>query len=522
MDRHNVNYKVFIAAFIICLVSLIRYLPYIYKGASPWLGYNNLILARNYAQTGKYSLEDNQGVVLTSSEVKEKGQIASLGNALTPLLYAQVFKTFGFNQELPVKVSVILFALSSALIFLLIYRLFGWLPAVIAAALDLFLPVTWLGSLVAGFYEWAVFFFAIACLIYFWQKKAGVANLLISGILLGLAFCSRNAFLLSVPAIFMYDFICHKKIQRLIIFGAPVLLIFLSFIIPGWLSPENQNPYLGDSDTSFARYDHVFNDPYTYYYDREDSLSQILISDDPNTTEFLIKYHFPISFKNIILMYVNSIKYYPVELLRLTNFGGPLIGFLMIIGLVFLWAKDRKFAYFVVIWLISWYLLLICLKTDNWDHFLEIRWLLLVLAALGVNSLFSLYQSSSKLLRKYLPILVLVILPLQMLFSAQWMFHEEYATSQLAEQRKIVELIQNNNLNKKEVVVLGNSSLVLAGVNYYTNQSLIYFHPETIIKLTNQKKLAEAFNKFDVKYAVGYSPELIAGIKNQTKVKILE
>ena len=117
---------------------------------------------------------------------------------------------------------------------------------------------------------------------------------------------------------------------------------------------------------------------------------------------------------------------------------------------------------------------------------------------------------------------MLVILPLQMLFSAQWMFHEQYATSQVAEQQRLVKLINKSNLNKNEVVALGNSTMILGGVNYYTNQSIIYFHPETMAKLINQKKLAEAFGKFNVKYAVGYSSELSAGIKQQTNIKVLE
>ena len=152
MKRHKSTRIVSLVALAICLLSLLRIAPYFYKGQSPWLGYRNLNLARNMALSGKFSVESQQNIFLSSKEISSQGQIANTGNSLTPVIYSWIFKAFGFNYNLPVFVSVILSALTSVLIFLLIFRLLGLWPALLAASLDLFLPVNWLGALAAGFF----------------------------------------------------------------------------------------------------------------------------------------------------------------------------------------------------------------------------------------------------------------------------------------------------------------------------------------------------------------------------------
>jgi len=173
MERHKSTRIVSLVALAICLLSLLRIAPYFYKGQSPWLGYRNLNLARNMALSGKFSVESQQNIFLSSMEISSQGQIANTGNSLTPVIYSWIFKAFGFNYNLPVFVSVILSALTSVLIFLLIFRLLGLWPALLAASLDLFLPVNWLGALAAGFYEWAMLFFVLGLVCYFWQTKTG-------------------------------------------------------------------------------------------------------------------------------------------------------------------------------------------------------------------------------------------------------------------------------------------------------------------------------------------------------------
>lgn len=520
--RHQVNLKVWLTVAIFFVLAWLRYAPVMYKGASPMADFDNLTLAKNYAATGRFSLEDRQNVVLTTDEVINNGQVAKVGNTLTPFLSAAVFKIFGFDPYLPVQVSVVLFALSSALIFLLIYRLFGWWPALLAGAMDLFLPAVWLGSIWAGAYEWATVFFILALLVYFWRSQATFVSLLLASILLGASLVSRNAFLLSMPALFIYDYLSYKKIKRLLMLAAPLFLIFGLWLYPGYLSPSQSNSYLTKEDTDFGRFGHLFNDPYTYHYERESFLSAIQSDKDHDTLDFLIKYGYPVSLMDRVSVYLYSAKFYFLELFKLTNFGGPLIVLLMFLGLFWLWSTDRKLAMTLSAWLIIWYLALIYLRTNNWDHYLEVRWPLLTLAALGAVVILNKLKEffAGRIFVRYVGAALALFLALQMFASAQWAFHQRYETSRLAELNQLTDILNRQQLAKQEIVAIG--SPTFRGVHYYTDQSLVFFQPATLAKLAQENRLAWALEKFGVKYAAGYDASINQAITAQTQVKVLE
>ena len=523
MDRYQITKKVFFIAVLVFLMSLLRYIPYIYKNGSPWQEYSNLTLARNYAQTGKFSLEDSKNRFLTTALLPENGQIANLGNTFTPVIYAGIFKIFGFNFDLPVKITVILFALSSALIFLLIFRLFGLWPAIFAGALDLFLSLTWLGSLTPGFYEWSVVFFIIGCLFYFYYQKAGNFTLVIVGVFIALAFISRNAFIVSLPALLLYDFFKFKSPWRIALMILPIILCFMLWEMPGWLSPAQFNTYLSDQDTSFGRYGHFFNDPYVYLYDRENFVKENANTDNPGTNDFLIKYNYPVSFKARLIVYLESIRFYAEETFNLVNFGGAFIVLFVIIGLCYLFLLDRSLAYYFIYWLIIWFCLLVYLRTNNWDHFLEIRWPLLTLASLGITATVNQLKTLNLIyLKKYLSVLVVLILIINGVFDAKWMFHEEYTTGNLSRINDLVTLVKQNNPDKNQVMAVSDSTVILNGLHYLTDQTLIFFHPATVSKLIEENKLAEAFSKFDVKYAIGFSPEVSDYIEGNNIARVLK
>ncbi|KKT06987.1 MAG: hypothetical protein UV78_C0007G0004 [Parcubacteria group bacterium GW2011_GWA2_43_17] len=522
MKRHKSTRIVSLVALAICLLSLLRIAPYFYKGQSPWLGYRNLNLARNMALSGKFSVESQQNIFLSSKEISSQGQIANTGNSLTPVIYSWIFKAFGFNYNLPVFVSVILSALTSVLIFLLIFRLLGLWPALLAASLDLFLPVNWLGALAAGFYEWAMLFFALGLVCYFWQTKTKVWQLILAGLCFGLAVLSRNAFLVSVPAVFIFEFMQTRNLKRLLALGLPLVVIFVLWIAPGWLSPEQFNTYLAKTDTDLGRYGHLFNDPYTYHYNQENFINEVLNDKHPDTLDFFVKYGYEVSFIDRIKVYANSALYYLVEFIRLINYGGPLIALLMIFGLGLFKKRQLVLFKFFSIWLASWYVALIYLRTNNWDHFLEIKFIVLATASYAATFIIhKLFDNSLKLKRASF-ILLAGCLILHSFLAAKWLFHEEYNTSQLDNLRQAATRLNQSSLDRDEVVASGGSVIFNEGLNYFTDQSIIFFHPQTIKELYQQNKISEAFDKFKVVAATNFEPEIMSLIKEQTTVKIIE
>ncbi len=468
------------------VASLARIAPVLYKGYAPTGGHDNLVLSRNLSETGEYSLENEKNVILSSDKIKEEGMVSTFGNKLSIILSAQVFKVFGFSANLPFYVSVFLFALTTAMIFLLVLRVFDnfWL-AFIVASLDLAMPFVWKGALFAGTYEFASVFFLAGLLVYFWNKKVNNFALVFSSSFLGLAIVSRNAFLLSVIPIIIYEFFKNCSFKRVLCFGLPALLIFVSVGL-------FNNSYLTSTDESFARYGHLFPDPYTYHFEKESYIESIKGTRDPDFIEFASKYGYETSFFQKIKMYFNSAIFYPKQSFSLINFGGPFFLFLGILGAIFLYRDKREILQFFGIWLVFWYLGLIALKTNNWDHFLEIRFILVVLIALGAWNILTLIKE------KKLQMFFVGFLFLQLFFANKWLFHQDYETSFLPEAVIISEEINKSDVSDDEIIAVSfnqNAPLIL---NYYTNKNFVYFAPETIEKLEQENKLEEVFKEFGV------------------------
>ncbi len=513
------NKKIIIAAFFIfALAGVLRATPIVYKGYAPTGLHGNLILSRNLAQTSEYKLESEKNVVLATSQVKDEGVESSFGNKLTILLEAEAFNIFGFNLNLPFYLSVFLFALSTALIFFLILRIFGnFYLAFLAALFDIFMPFVWKGALFAGSYEFASIFFLLGLLIYFWGRSKELPlltsgskeevsrkesffhfnnsyfKLLFSGLFLGLAIVSRNAFIFSVIPVILYELYINKSWRKVIIFALPVILIFVGFGL-------FNNSYITGTDESFSRYGHLFPDPYTYHYEKDSYIESIAGLNNPDILEFQLKYGYHVSILKQFKMYLNSAIFYPKQALSIINFGGPFFLFLILLGGAYLYKERRDLFRFLSIWLLVWYIGLILLKTNNWDHFLEIRLAIVLLISLGVLALVRMFSQCIESRVKYIlfGLGLVLFLSLQLFVSNKWMFHESYETSFLPEAMPLIEELRSENISDEEVIAVSFNQSAPLLFNYYLDKSFIYFAPETIEKLRADNRLDDVFKEFGV------------------------
>ncbi|PIR57680.1 MAG: hypothetical protein COU71_02875 [Parcubacteria group bacterium CG10_big_fil_rev_8_21_14_0_10_38_31] len=511
------NKKIIFSIIALFILSFgLRITPIVYKGYAPTGLHGDLIIARNLAQTGEYKLESEKNIILASSRVKDEGSISTLGNRLTILLEAEVFKFFGFSANLPFYFSVFLFALSTVLICLLVLRLFGNFYLAFSSALfDTFMPFVWKGALFAGSYEFASVFFLLGLLIYFWRGskellflssgheedadhkmalfRHNYIQLILSGIFLGLAIVSRNAFVLSVIPIIIYELYISRSWKRVFIFALPVILIFGSFGV-------FNNSYITGTDESFSRYGHLFPDPYTYHFEKDAYIESIADLSDPDLLEFQLKYGYDVSIINKLKMYLNSAIFYPKQTFSIINFGGPFFLFLIFLGGTYLYKERKELFKFFLLWVTLWYIGLIALKTNNWDHFLEIRFAIISLISLGVLVLIKMFSRSIESRRKYIlfGVSLVVLLSLQLFTSNKWMFHESYETSFLPEALPIIEELRKEEIGDNEVMAVSFNQSAPLLFNYYLDKSFVYFAPETIEKLKTEDKLEEIFSQFGV------------------------
>jgi len=115
--------KIILIAITLFILSLaVHYFPIHKKGYSfnPMGG--DLTIARNLALTGEYKMESEKNVVLSSIRVKEEGIYSNTGNRLNTYIYGWIFKNFGFKQELPLYLSIFLWAIAGLILFFVVLK----------------------------------------------------------------------------------------------------------------------------------------------------------------------------------------------------------------------------------------------------------------------------------------------------------------------------------------------------------------------------------------------------------------
>jgi hypothetical protein len=377
-------------------------------------------------------------------------------------------------------------------------------------------------------------FFIIGTSIYLWKEKPGIWRLLLSGLFFGLASLARNAFLISLVPLALYDIyvnFIHEKdwkrikqwispaAKRIFLFALPVLLLFGGLILIDH-AQNKTNAYLNVAETGYNG--HLFPDPYTYHFEKEAFISQIKNTAQGDQLSALIVYGYVHSLKAIIKIYLTSIKYYITASFRQPSLGGPLVLFFLILGTVFLYRKNKKFFVLSVLWIILLFLVLIALRTSNDDHFLEIRFPLVLLISLGVFWTLDWLKGAIQNRKTYiiLAIAILLVLFTHLIQSDKWRFHEDYHYSGIEQKVGLVNTIKKTttNINTNDVIAVSEDPQFL---NYYTDYSYIYFNPITIEKLLNENKLQWAFDQFGVTRAIGYDKDTLTEITKQTNVKII-
>jgi 4-amino-4-deoxy-L-arabinose transferase-like glycosyltransferase len=521
------KYIILIIVLIFIISVAVRYWPIYHKGFSFSFESDNLILARNLALTGEYKIDNEKNVILSSEIIKENGIVSAIGNKLTPILYAEIFKIFGFDKNLPLYVSLVLYGIVTALFFLIVLKLFNIWVALIFVFIDIFSPLVMQYAIRFGTYEWAVLFLAIALLIYLWKEKPGIFKLIISGLFLALASLARNSFLILPFAFLVYDFIKNKSFKRVIIFILPVMVLWGIFLFPNVIEGGTiNNAYLSPQEIT-RDYMHIFPDPYTWHFERDAYIKEVTGTTNYTYSEILNYYGYPVSFKNKVLMYWASIVSYPKGLFAQTTIGGPFLVFFLILGGIYLYEKKKDLLKLFVLWGGFLYLLLIINKSNHWGHFLSLQFPIFLMISLGVYWLIQFLRKQDwKNYYKYLLIFgIILVLFIHLIQSDKWMFHERYLYSGAEDTLKLVKVIegQKDEIDKKnDVIAVGSpNSNAPAIINWYTDFSCVYFDPETVKKLLEKSKLQWAFEQFGITKIIGYDQDLTEEVIKATNADVI-
>jgi len=105
----------------------------------------------------------------------------------------------------------------------------------------------------------------------------------------------------------------------------------------------------------------------------------------------------------------------------------------------------------------------------------------------------------------------------QFVLATHVIFGRLYDNEIIWKDRVYAELIKQKNIPDEAVIAIAEN--VPYDLNFLTDKSIVVFRPDTVKKLIAQDKIVKAFADFNVKYILGYSPELTEEILSKTKIE---
>jgi len=520
------------------LAVIVWYSPVLFKGYPAYSMGTDVMLARNLYQTGLYSAESDLNVFLSSNLIREQGHLSMCGNKLTSLLYSNVFKIVGLPDENNfVLLSVVIHALTLLIFTGTVLYLFNFKIAAIFSLIYVFLPFNWHQPYYLGTYEFALLFLSLFFLFYFYgvRQKHRQVYLVISGAFLALSCLSREALFLIAPFLFIYLWLIKQK--RYLVYIFIPFVVLLAFL---WLPGLSHNAYIQlftteapeeTKSADFSFYGHVYPDPYTYYFEREEYLKGLQNQVAENRLDLMKKIGMSKVLKNMGIQGINLVDRIKVGLMissrhifrfiSLEDIGGPFILLLILLGLYSLKQKDKRLYQFFVYWILSSIFLMAFVVLVARNHLMDFNWALALLISLGLLTLSKMIidyfdLKGIKALTVYILILLVVLYNFVLVNHVVWSRTYEQSSNLLV--KAYSQEVKKLNISDNDVIALSLHPTDFHNLNYLTNKSVVLFTPQTIKGLLEKDELGSIFEKFGVKYVLGYSDELTKEITNQTEV----
>lgn len=535
--KHFLFISIFLLIVFILAVA-VWYLPVLFKGYSAYIITPNALLGADIYQTGLYSMEGDLNILLSSTLIQEQGHLSASGNKLTSYLYAKVFEITGLpSANSFVLLSVFIHALTLLIFTGVVLYLFNSQTAFIFSLVYIFLPFNWLLPYRLGTYEFSLLFLSLFFLLYFRgiKEKYSYIYLPISGIFLALSCFSREALFLIVP--FLLVFLYFKKVKRHLFY------IFIPFFIITaifWLPNIAHNSYLQlftisapaeNKAADFAVYGHIYPDPYTYHFEKEEYLENIKEQIDNNRMVLMEEIDRIRGLKNMGIADISLFDRIRAGLMlgsrhisrfaSLEHIGGPFIFLLILLGVWILRQKNKYLYQFFIYWFFSTIFLLAFVILAGRNHLIDFNWAIASLVALGLLFLAKLINGYFNLKEKK-RFLVYAALLLLVLYNFVLASHVAWSRAYDNSENLIVEAYSNEieklDISDNDVIAVNLKTNGFYALCYLTDKSMVVFQSNTIKNLLEKKKLDFAFKEFGVKYILGYSDALSQQITEQTKV----
>lgn len=524
------QHKVLFLILIFFLAIIVWYSPIIFKGYSSQDISRDMVLARNYHQGGILATQNNLSIILASSLIEKEGHPLVLSEYLGSFFYAQIFKITGIpSHNNLILISIILYALALVLFTILTLHLFNLKIAVVFSLIYIFSPIGWGLTGFLGGYEFCLIFWALFFIFYFLGIKKNeqsgnkLNNLffIISGIFLVVAALSKSVTLVFVLVFFLFLLIKKLK-QQLIYIFIPFIVLLVIFWLPSVLRGENSYLSLfgkqATEETNFSSYLHIFPDPYTYYFEKEEYLKEFRNQDLGWSENLEVKKNLTnFGFDKINLFERIKVGFYILSqhisrLFSLEDFGGPFILLLSALGLIYLRNKHRFLCNLFIFWLtVSLFIFSFIILVGR-SHLMDFIWPLVLLVALGLIYLSEIIRDHFNLKKEksiFFAILIIVLVVYHLILINHVILGKQYDKDFVPRSLVYAQEIKNLEIQDTDVIAIpGDFPDQANTLNYLTNKSFVIFRSSTLEKLLKEEKINQAFELFKVKYVLGYSDDL--------------
>ena len=518
----------------------IWYSPVLFKGRPAAIVRTNQLLARNISEYNVFSFESEKFVTLNTSRIKDEGAPSSDGQKLLPTISAKIYTYLGpLSDNQSALLAIVVSALTLVFFAALVLQIFGPVETIVFSLAYLLIPTLWLTSMEAGFYEYSLFFLSIGLFLFFGKLKWKPIILYIStGIFLALAISSRTAIALIMPTLLLWMWFYNKKSILPVFISFTATLIALSLMFQA-IFGTSTNSYLAlvgvkiEEHRDFWHIGHLYTDPYTYLYEKEDFLEMKRTEMNQggmsalDTTQYLSNIESErVPFSSRFILNMSLLTGHLSKMVALEVVGGAFIFLLFLLGIKPLYEKDKKLTHFLLLWIVTTILLCSFVVLVQRNHIMDFGFAYALFTSLGVIYLAKLLSQNITIRNKTIPkiywvLFLTLITSYHLLTSAHAAFARIWDQDSYRLLQRQTQALKNANLSTQDIVATPARVYQQHTLAYRTDTSMINFNENTIIKLLKENKLAFAFSEFEVTHTIGFNDLLNEQIASSTNVTII-
>jgi 4-amino-4-deoxy-L-arabinose transferase-like glycosyltransferase len=494
-----------------------------------------LLSAYNFAETGLFSYRDAIGRYPSVDLLPVMGVPTPMDGRFFVAFLAFLSQWIAWSDFMMWNmIGAIVVAGACISLWFFVCKLFDSRTAWIAAVIMGLMPLYVYEASFLHMFQSALFFLLLSIAVFVWMRKySHYGSLIGAGFLFGLSIASKDVFLIFLPwTVVSYLYVNRMRLKKSIISVVVFLLCSGAVYITPYIGdikefgyPMNWNLahfWPGGDEIADLTYEHMYPDPYTYYFDREwfdartiERVEELSLLGKLQEQKVLRAYEVVDtsileSLMHGVWLTLNNIPPY----FHQGTVGGAFIWIFVLIGMAYLFRRDIRLCVFLVGLMVSSELVIRFALHYNRIHAMDTAWVLAIFAALGITETsLSLWERVRVRVKEnfifsanFIVCVITLIIALQLLQTNRIDLAKRYARTHVPQTLIAGQALAA--LPDEAIVATDRSGSPLPNLAYLGGRTIVPFTRETILHLLEEGDLREAFKTYEVTHIINYPEEL--------------